>query len=107
MKRNRRTNDGLARKESGAAPDATKKHFETFETRFFQQGEDVPAVETEKFDDLDEGVARKSFSPSRQLILSVAIGSVCLALLGCVALWRSASKASEPAAASSESYRPR
>lgn len=98
MSRDSGTNDGLASDGACAsAPGGSKKHFDTFETRFFQQGDAVPAVETEGFDDLDEGTKAGRFALSRSFVASVAIGSACLALIGCIALWRSGTKTPSPA----------
>jgi len=80
---------------SGAVPDASTGHFDTFETKFFAQGDDGenPAGEVERFDDLDEPPKAKKFAPSRQFILGVAVASACLAIIGCVALWRGGARA--------------
>lgn len=75
---------------AAGVPAVNKKHFDTFETTFFAQGEasDSKAAETEQWSDLDEGRGRR-FAPSRQRVVALAIGSTCLAAIGCVALWRS------------------
>ena len=75
----------------------SRSHFDTFETKFFEQGEQGEldnarlAVEVERFDDLDAGKKR---SPSRRFTMSVAVGSVSLAVVASVVLWRSGSHAS-------------
>ena len=75
----------------------SRSHFDTFETKFFEQGEQGEldsarlAVEVERFDDLDAGKKR---SPSRRFAMSVAVGSVSLAVVASVVLWRSGSHAS-------------
>jgi hypothetical protein len=74
-------------------PERGKRHFDTFETEFFQQGDDAgSAPEVDRFEDLDDGGGRRRFAPSRQLMVGVAVGSTCLAVLGCVALWRSGNR---------------
>jgi hypothetical protein len=77
-----------------ASQSGTKRHFDTFETKFFQQGEEGPAVpvEVERFDDLDEGAKSKKFVPSRHFILGVAIGSAFIAIIGSLVIWRSGSR---------------
>jgi hypothetical protein len=75
----------------------SRSHFDTFETKFFEQGEQGEldsarlAVEVERFDDLDAGKKR---SPSRRFTMSVAVGSVSLAVVASVVLWRSGGHAS-------------
>ncbi len=76
----------------GSSQSGPKRHFDTFETDFFQQGDEASAgvaVEGERFDDLDEATRSKKLAPSRQFMMSVVVGSACLAIIGCVALWRS------------------
>jgi hypothetical protein len=76
----------------GSSQGGPKRHFDTFETDFFQQGDEASAgvaVEGERFDDLDEATRSKRLAPSRQFMMSVVVGSACLAIIGCVALWRS------------------
>jgi len=71
---------------------ASKHQFDTFETKFFQQGDDESrglAVEVERFDDLDELAKHKKLTPSRQFMMGVGVGSTCIAIIGCLALWRS------------------
>ena len=74
------------------------KHFDTFETDFFQQGEDSGSlpVEVERFDDFDESERRRRGLFSRQ---SLIIVGACVAVLGCAVLWRGNSHASPPAVA--------
>ena len=93
-------------------PDATtssqsgsKRQFDTFETDFFQQGDAESAgagVGVERFDDLDDSSLRKKLTPSRQFMMGVAVGSTCIAIIGCLALWRSSAAKSHPAAAMTE-----
>lgn len=79
-------------------PEANKRHFDTFETQFFKDGEAASATaEADHFEDLDEG-KRKRFAPSRRFVVGVVAGSVCLAVIGCLALWRSGGKTDEVAA---------
>jgi hypothetical protein len=71
---------------------ASKRHFDTFETQFFQQGDAENAGiagDVEHFDDLDESSRRRRFIPSRQFLMGVAAGSTVIAIIGCIALWRS------------------
>jgi hypothetical protein len=76
-----------------------KSHFDTFETKFFEQGEQGEvdnarlAVEVERFDDLD-GVKKGRLAPSRRFMMSVAIGSASLAIVATIVLWRSGGQAS-------------
>jgi hypothetical protein len=80
---------------------ASKRHFDTFETQFFQQGDAENAGiagEVEHFDDLDESARRRRFIPSRQFLMGVAAGSTVIAIIGCIALWRSHSANSLAAA---------
>jgi hypothetical protein len=70
----------------------SKHQFDTFETKFFQQGDDESvgvAVEVERFDDLEELAKHKKLAPSRQFMMGVGVGSTCIAIIGCLALWRS------------------
>jgi hypothetical protein len=74
---------------------ASKHHFDTFETKFFQQGDDESggvSVEVERFDDLDELAKHKKLAPSRQFMMGVGVGSACIAIIGCLALWRSSGR---------------
>ena len=82
-----------------SGPSGSKKHFDTFETQFFQEGDESErsAAEAERFDDLDDGIKRKKFAPSRQFTMSVVVGSTCLAIIGCVAFWRSGNRSTSPA----------
>jgi hypothetical protein len=69
-----------------------KKHFDAFETDFFQQGEDGAGVliDADRFDEGDG--AGKNFLLSRQSWRAIAIVSTSVALLACLALWRSNSR---------------
>ena len=79
MSGNSTTNDSLALQLACASTQTgEKRHFDTFETRFFQQGDAVPGVETERFDDLDDGIRARRFAPSRPFILNIAIDSTFL-----------------------------
>ena len=80
--------------------DSSKKHFDTFETEFFQQGEDSSsnAVEVEWFEDLDEERRRGRSFFFRQPLMSAGIVSACLVVMACGALWRSNSHASTKSA---------
>ena len=74
------------------------KHFDTFETDFFQQGEDNACLllEVERLDDFDESAKRRRGILSRR---SLVIVGACVAALGCAVLWRGNSHASAPAVA--------
>jgi len=77
---------------SSTGGSGSKRHFDTFETQFFQQGDaDSTGVagEVEHFDDLDDSGKRGRLRPSRQFIMGVGVGSTCIAIIGCIALWRS------------------
>lgn len=84
-------------------PERAKRHFDTFETQFFKEGEEssLPGNgEVERFDDLgdlDDGKHRRLL-PSRQLVIGGAAVAACLAVIGCVALWRSGNRGSAPVA---------
>jgi hypothetical protein len=75
---------------SPAAPAGARSHFDTFETKFFEQGDNSSeiAVEVERFDDLDGGGRKRKHPPARQLTLAIAISGASLAVLACVALLR-------------------
>ena len=88
-----------------SSPSGSKRQFDTFETDFFQQGDAEGAgagVGVERFDDLDDSSLRKKLTPSRQFMMGVAVGSTCIAIIGCLALWRSSGAKSHPAAAIAE-----
>jgi len=72
------------------------KHFDTFETDFFQQGDDSAnlAIGVERFEDLEDSGKKKHALLSRQSLLVVGAS---MAVLGCAALWRGNSHASPPA----------
>jgi hypothetical protein len=104
---NRITSSGLPVTDGPTpAPEGKKRHFDTFETEFFKDGDAESAhaasAEAERFDDLDDG-KRKGFAPSRRLVVSVVVGSACLAVIGCVALWRSGGHSTEETAVLSAS----
>ena len=86
---------GLA-PEIGAIPAANQpRHFDTCETRFFEQGDAAPSQpQMERFDDLDEPPPARKRMPSRQLLLGLAVGGACAAVLGCVVLWRGSGQVS-------------
>jgi hypothetical protein len=94
------TPDATSPSQSGVV--ASKRHFDTFETQFFQQGESESAGvagQVEHFDDFYESARRRRFLPSRQFMMGVAVGGTVIAIIGCIALWRS-SNANARAAAS-------
>jgi cytoskeletal protein RodZ len=75
---------GLAAQKTPAPVPTGAKHFDTFETKFFEQGE---AGDGERFDDLDDAHDATRRSPSRSFLLGMAVGSISVALLGGVVLW--------------------
>jgi hypothetical protein len=84
------TTDAAISTQSGS-----QRQFDTFETKFFEQGDDESAgvaVAVERFDDLDELGKRKKLAPSRQFMMGVGAGSTVIAIIGCLALWRSSGK---------------
>jgi tetratricopeptide (TPR) repeat protein len=94
------TTDATSSSQSGVI--APKRHFDTFETQFFQQGESESAGvagEVEHFDDFYESARRRRFLPSRQFMMGVAVGSTVIAIIGCIALWRSSNANARAAAA--------
>jgi hypothetical protein len=103
------SNDGTPAPDvSSSSQSGSNRHFDTFETEFFQAGDDdsARAVEIEKFDDLDEGAKHRRFAPSRRFMMSVAIGSACIAILGCIVLWRGSGRAAPPAVAAEAQVAP-
>jgi hypothetical protein len=91
-------------------PEGRKRHFDTFETQFFKQGDEAEnASEVDGFEDLEDGSKRRQRLRFR--LIAVVAGGACLAVLGCVALWRSGTPPSvgaetAPAPAPSSSARP-
>jgi hypothetical protein len=84
------------------APPATDhpKHFDTFETKFFEQGDAAhPHAQVEGFEDLEEPALAKKRAPWRPFLLAVAVGAVCAAVLGGVALRRGGRVSPKPAVA--------
>ena len=73
-----------------ASETIVRGHFDTFETDFFQAGEDSEklAGTFDQLDELDDG-SRRRWLLSRPTLLGLAIASTCVALLACTALWRS------------------
>jgi len=93
------TTDATSTSQSGVI--ASKRQFDTFETQFFQQGESESAGvagEVEHFDDFYESARRRRFIPSRQFMMGVAVGSTVIAIIGCIALWRSSNANARAAA---------
>ena len=81
------------------------QHFDTFETDFFQQGDDSASLlgEAERFEDLEDSGKRRRALFSRQTLL---IAGASMAVLGCAALWRSNSHSSAPAVVASTEAAP-
>jgi hypothetical protein len=90
-----KSNSGFAAQATPAPVSiAPKGQFDTFETKFFEQGDqgsNQPA-EAERFDDLDELPRSRKSGSSRQFVLGVAIGSASVAVLGCLGLWLSGAR---------------
>lgn len=85
-----------------AAPPATERprHFDTFETKFFEQGDAAhPHAQVDGFEDLEEPALGKKRAPWRPILLAVAAGAVCAAVLGGVVLWRGGRVSPKPAVA--------
>ena len=103
---NRISSIGLPATDASApGPESPKRHFDTAETQFFKQGEDdatSASSDVERFDDLEDGGKRRRFAFSRQVVIAVVAGSACLAVIGCVALWRSGSHPNSSAPATQE-----
>jgi hypothetical protein len=75
--------------EKSASGNSSNQQFDTFESDFFQQGDNIVSfpVGAEQFDDLDG--SSKRILISRQTLMGVSIVSTCVAVLACIALWRS------------------
>jgi hypothetical protein len=67
-----------------------KKHFDTFETHFFQQGDEdrLPGVD-DAYDDVDLYSRSKRWLLSYRTMVGISITSTSVALFACIALWRS------------------
>ena len=88
--------------QTGSNGGGSKRNFDTFETQFFQQGDAESAGvagEVEHFDDLDDSHKRRRLAPSRQFMMGVGVGSVCIAIIGAIALWRGSTKSHSPSKA--------
>jgi tetratricopeptide (TPR) repeat protein len=93
--------------KAGPAPEAvappatdSPRHFDTFETKFFEQGDAAhPHAQVEGFEDLEEPALAKKRAPWRPYLLAVAVGAVCAAVLGGVTLWRGGRVSPKPAVA--------
>jgi tetratricopeptide (TPR) repeat protein len=74
-----------------AAEAALGKHFDTWETDFFRQGDDGGSLPADvgQPDDFERGGRIRGPILSWPSLLSLSIVSTCLALLACSALWRS------------------
>ena len=96
----RSSKTGLAAQPSSAdPPSASKRHFDTFETKFFEQGDEGEghSADVDKFDDLDDPHLAGRARSSRQFWLGLAVGSVCVALLAGIGLWLVGSRSSRRA----------
>jgi hypothetical protein len=96
----RTSQSGLAAQKTPApVPSGAKGPFDTFETKFFEQGDNggsqVP--DGEQFEDLGEPRRALRVSPSRQFLLGVAVGSISVAVLGCLGLWLTGRLHGQPA----------
>lgn len=73
---------------SGAPPNESSDHFDHLESHFFEQGKDG-AFHPEDDDFFDpSGSEHKWFALSRQFFTGMAVGGVCVAILGGVVLGR-------------------
>ncbi|MBN2575438.1 MAG: hypothetical protein JXP73_12815 [Deltaproteobacteria bacterium] len=91
---------GIAAQPSqGSASGGAKAQFDTFETKFFEQGDAgaEPPVEVERFDDLEEPRQGRKAVSTRQFLLGVAVGSMAMAVLGCLGLWLAGKRSAPPA----------
>jgi hypothetical protein len=74
-----------------------KKHFDAFETLFFQQGEEdnIPGA-NDAYDDVEPRIKR--WLPYR-VLLGISIASTTVAVIACIALWRKGAPAATEVAA--------
>ena len=77
--------------------DPAAKHFDAFETDFFQQGEaaEIVPLGQDHFDDLEDAGVNRRRMVSRA---SVAVAAAALAVVGCAALWRGSAHSDPPTA---------
>jgi outer membrane biosynthesis protein TonB len=91
------TNPAVATQESTETPAApirlvdseAKKHFDSFEAHFFQQGDEA-SLAYESYEDPDPRIKR--WLPYRTL-LGISIASTTVAVVACIALWRNSAHA--------------
>jgi hypothetical protein len=100
----RTSQSGLAAQKT-PAPVATsaKSQFDTFETRFFELGEEGRRTDGERFEDFEEPTRTTRLSSPRSFLLGVAVGSVSVALLGGIGLWLTGVQLGRPAQAQTPS----
>jgi hypothetical protein len=88
---------GLATHKTPAPVAAGAKHFDTFETKFFEQGE---AGDGERFEELyDTHPSKRALY--RTFLIGVAVGGISMAFLGGVGLWLFGARFGEPRVADS------
>jgi len=77
--------------------DPAAKHFDAFETDFFQQGEaaEIVPLGQDHFDDLEDAGVNRRRMVSRA---SMAVAAAALAVVGCAALWRGSAHSDPPTA---------
>jgi cytoskeletal protein RodZ len=74
----------VAQKTPAPVATGSRAHFDTFETKFFEQGD---AGDGERFEYLDDVHDSSKGPPSRYFLLGMAVGGVSVAVLGGVMLW--------------------
>ena len=80
--------------------DPATRHFDAFETDFFQQGEagEIIPLGQDHFEDLEDASAHRRRLVSRA---AMAVAAAALAAVGCAALWRGSARSSPAAAVTS------
>jgi hypothetical protein len=81
----RTSQSGLAAQKTPAPVPLPKSQFDTFETKFFEQGE--AGADGERFEEWEEPTRSTHRTPTRQFLLGVAVGSISVAVLGGIGLW--------------------
>jgi hypothetical protein len=83
----RTSQSGLAAQKTPAPAPIPKSQFDTFETKFFEQGEAGHGADGERFEEWEEPTRSTRRSATRPFLLGVAVGSISVAVLGGVGLW--------------------
>jgi type IV secretory pathway VirB10-like protein len=99
----RTSQSGLAAQKTPAPVPLPKSQFDTFETKFFEQGEAGHGADGERFEEWEEPTRSTHRTPTRQFLLGVAVGSISVAVLGGVGLWLVGVRLGRPAQASAPS----